>query len=495
MTRGVPKLLLVIFGVMHCIAGCTHDPLTTLEQDGIAGYPTKIGTIVTTRCAVEGCHDRESNDAAAGLDLSTWAAAMRGGRNNAAIVPYAPLQSTFFFSVNHFEDLGPGLTPAMPYGRPPLSRDEVLCIRDWIAAGAPSHTGEVAFEDVPADERLYVLNSRCREVSIIDLRSGLVMRYVSLDTAKSLGFAGSVLVHPQLPYWYVLFTNGIVQQFDVYSNRLCRSTHLPPGTWRTLSIPGNDAPLYAVNWAGTTDLQGGQIAALDPLSLGTDTVFSFAGDSLYFPVGWCAGENPDTYYTACYLGNFIYKITLGQNPGLVKIPLSPDAVSFNVSQYRPFSLIGSPEHQAYFVACERSAEVRRFNAATDSLEAVIPVGFFPQQMVIDAKRQHLIVSCTEDVNTFGTGKSSVYVIDLQSNAVVQRLYAGYQSRGLALDTTGELLYVANRNADPSGADEPHHYTECEGKNGYLSRIHLGSLLPDEAYRAELSGDPYDMSCR
>jgi len=494
MTRGVPKLLLVIFGAAHWLCACTHDPFTPAIES-IAGYPPEIGKMVTSRCATTGCHDHQSHEAAGGLDLSTWDDAMRGGRNNAVIVPFTPRQSTFFFIINRFDDLGPQLTPLMPFGDTPLPREEVELVMDWITAGAPNAQGRVAFANTPLEQKLYILNSRCRQVAVVDLESGLVMRYVSLDDDKSLGFAERILLHPVLPYWYVLFTNGAIHRYDARNDALAGSVQLPPGTWRTLEAIDGGSSLYALNWAGNTDLEGGQIAVVDPELPGIDTVYSFTGDSLYFPIGWAESETPGTYYTVCYLGNFIYKLRLGADAHLTRIPLSAEAAAFNISAYRPTAVVYIPELSAYFVACEHSGEIRRFDALTGALQAVIPVGYFPQQMAIDPIRQRLFVSCTEDVNTFDEGKSSVYVIDLPSNAVVKTLYAGYQSRALFMDNNYRWLYVANRNADPSGADEPHHYTECEGKNGYLSRIDLDNLEMDDSYRAELSVDPYSMSAR
>lgn len=484
----------IVGSTLVLVGSCVHPPFT--EQKSVVGYPVLIGRIMTSECAISGCHDQQSNEAAASLDLSTWEAAMRGSRNNASIIPFSPEQSPFLFIVNHFEDLGPTLSPTMPYGRDALSRNEVLLIQDWIERGAPSADGEIAFEDVTIDQQLLVLNSLCRQVSILDLASGLLMRYVQLDTNQDLGFAERIIVHPTLPHWYVLFTNGRIEQHDAYGGALQQSAQLGIGSWRTMELKNNGDELWIMNWAGNSDLEGGQLARIDARTMQVLDVESFAGDSVYFPLSLACTDGDSLCYSASYLGNFTYKMSLsGSDPVVEKVPLGEDPVAFNTSAYRPAYVTVDPASQDYYVASERSEDVRRFDGQTDELEAVIPVGFFPQRMLIDAQHQRLFVSCVEDIETFPGSKSAIYVIDLQSNTVKKTLYAGYQSRAMYLDDQRGWLYVANRNVDPTGADEPHHYTDCAGKNGYLTRINLNTLEVDPGYRAELSVDPYDLTGR
>ncbi|MCH8331192.1 MAG: hypothetical protein IH946_07400 [Bacteroidetes bacterium] len=74
-------------------------------------------------------------------------------------------------------------------------------------------------------------------------------------------------------------------------------------------------------------------------------------------------------------------------------------------------------------------------------------------------------------------------------------YTGYQPRGLSIDETNGLLYVANRNADPQGADVPHHFTDCEGNNGYVTLIDMSKLEVLTTFNTETSVDSFSMAIR
>lgn len=112
-------------------------------------YPDDIGKIIITQCAVTGCHNDASKNAAGGLSLSTWEKMMEGSRNGAVTVPYSYQQSSMFLFTNTYSDLGVFVPPSMPFGRAPLSRDDVFALRLWINAGAPNKNDFVKFSDNP----------------------------------------------------------------------------------------------------------------------------------------------------------------------------------------------------------------------------------------------------------------------------------------------------------------------------------------------------------
>ncbi len=453
--------------------------------------PEDIEPLISTACAVTGCHDAISNEAAAGLDLTDWNTLMAGSRNNAVVVPYSPAQSALLFILNRDEDVAPVLQPTMPIGGPYLSEEEVALLIDWISAGAPNARGDIAFEQIPQDQKLYILNNLCREVAVIDLVSGSIMRYHRLPEAQEFGFAADIVVDPATGMWCVLFANGWVQCFDVRTSLPAVNLRLPEGTWRSLERM-DDGTLMAVNWSGNTDFQGGQCALID-LRARNYQSFEFPDDQVFFPVGW-TGSATAGYFMSAYLGNAVYQVSLSKDGEVIRM-LSLDGEPFDpqAGRLRPFSTILSPDEQFLYVACERTGEVRKVDLATGQLDRVITVGYFPQEMVIDRERHILFVTCTEDEETFPGRKGSLYAIDLRTDEVMQTWQPGYQPRALWMDGKRQFLYIANRNVDPQGADEPHHYTECEGKNGYVTRIDLASMQLDDDYRAEVSVDPLAMS--
>lgn len=102
----------------------SSDILPILHRDSAGCYP---------------CHDPSEDDAVGfrngGLDLSTYAAAKRGGFNSSQtiIVPGAPCSSVLYLKVSP----GPPFGSRMPFDGPPyLTSLEQRLVHDWIAEGA-----------------------------------------------------------------------------------------------------------------------------------------------------------------------------------------------------------------------------------------------------------------------------------------------------------------------------------------------------------------------
>mgnify|MGYP007026263341 CR=1 FL=1 len=97
-----------------------------------------------------------------------------------------PDQSFMMFFVNTYEELGPSLTPQMPYGADPLSKSEVLMIENWIAQGAPNKDGFVKFSDDSEREKIYILNQGCDLLGVMDKETRLMMRYIDVGTSVGI---------------------------------------------------------------------------------------------------------------------------------------------------------------------------------------------------------------------------------------------------------------------------------------------------------------------
>jgi len=112
-----------------------------------------------------------------------------------------------------------------------------------------------------------------------------------------------------------------------------------------------------------------------------------------------------------------------------------------------------------------------------------------------ATNGYLFVSCMGDQSTFSSGKGSIYVLDINDHSIVKTIYTGYQPRGITVNDLDNVVYVANRNADPQGADAPHHYTGCDGNNGYVTIIDMNTLELIEGFKTETSVDPFSIASR
>ncbi len=93
-------------------------PAKSVFRDGVA-------PILERHCVR--CHNDE--DHKGGLSLATNQATRKGGDSGAALVPTKPAESLL---LQHVE----GDKPEMPKNAPPLSKDQVATLRNWIQAGA-----------------------------------------------------------------------------------------------------------------------------------------------------------------------------------------------------------------------------------------------------------------------------------------------------------------------------------------------------------------------
>jgi hypothetical protein len=101
-------------------------PEPALEVPVLTGEPTYenyIGTLFTVKCT--GCHT-EGDAAPEGLDLSTYAAIMKGSENGPVIIANDPTNSLLVQvqSVDHFAN---------------FTLDELTNVINWIIAGTPEN--------------------------------------------------------------------------------------------------------------------------------------------------------------------------------------------------------------------------------------------------------------------------------------------------------------------------------------------------------------------
>ena len=91
-------------------------------------YAANIQPIFSASCT--GCHGAAAPSG--GLNLTSYAGLMKGGRSGAVVQPGNP-QSSLLIQV--LEGGGKGI-PAMPLGQQPLPATEIQTIKNWISAGA-----------------------------------------------------------------------------------------------------------------------------------------------------------------------------------------------------------------------------------------------------------------------------------------------------------------------------------------------------------------------
>lgn len=468
------------FVAIALLAACKKD-LPRVEE---TGFPAKVNTIVSTRCATEGCHNAQSKEAAGGLSMETWDEMMKGGNGGAVVIPYRSDRSLLHFYVNTFPDLGVTLSPTMPYNQEPLARNEVLTLMDWIYSGAPNANGLVAFSGDANRSKFYVTNQGCDEIAVVDSKSKLVMRYISVGTSSQIESPHSVKVSPDKRFAYVVFALGIVvQKIDCASDEVVGSVEVGLGLWNSLVISPDGKTGIVTDWQDNGQIK---ILNLETMSvINTVTGMSF-----------CHGlmTNPD--FTVLYgtksTGNILYRIDIAD---LNNLDLTTVAIGPNGSDLGEHEIVFTPDGLYYFVSCSTTAEIRVMQASNDSLISVLPCGQGAVEMAISQSQPYLFVTCLDEPSSTPKTKGAVYIYNYNTFQFVKSLQEQlYQPHGIALDDANGWVLVTNRNLDITGPT-PHHTTDCAGRAGYMRAIDLNSLEFVQGFRPELSVDPYGAAAR
>ncbi len=446
-------------------------------------YPDAIAKIIDTKCSLPGCHNTQSSGGAAGLDLSSWQNAMRGDRNGSVIIPHFYSQSTVFLFSNTYDDLGAKVLPTMPLNSNPLSREEIMSIRDWIESGAPNCQGNTAFENYTTRKKIYISNQGCDLVSVIDPETSLIMRYISTGVAPGIEAPHMVRVSPDNSFWCVTFIGGsFIQKFSGATDELLGQVDIGPGSWNTFAISNDGTKAYCIDWSPS-----GKMVVVDLINY--QVLGSIGG--MFVPHGSALSADENYLYVTAQTGNHLYKIDVRDPQSLdyeeKTLDGSPSSIPSSI--YDAHEILFAPDMSKYFLTCQKSNEVRVMNAANDSLLAVIPVGVYPQEMAISTSTNYLFVTCTEDNTTYPGKRGSVFIIDYRTLSVVKHLFTGYQPHGVAIDEAQKKVFVSHRNVTADGP-APHHSTECSGRNGYFTTIDLNTLENIPNSKREISVDPY-----
>jgi YVTN family beta-propeller protein len=482
--------VLLLFASLY--SGCKQDaPAFDLET---SGYPDEIGQIMLTNCAISGCHNAASSHVAAGLDLTSWETCMQGDRNGAVVIPYSHEFSTMFMYCNTYADMGAMAEPTMPFNDEPLTRVQMIALRNWINAGAPSRDGKIAFTGDPHRKKYYVTNQGCDVITVIDQATGIPMRYIPVGSASAIESPHGLRLSPDGQYWYVCFSNGsYLEKYrtsdDAFAGRILLGPNVSAafGSWNTFAITPDSRHAFVVHW----DPQGaGRIAWVDLETMQTNEIYQ--SSELNQTHGSTVSPDGNTLYVTTTSGNFIYKFDVSDptDPQFEKVVIDGvSPVPIPSSSENGHEIAFAPDGTKYFITCQGTNFVRVFDVATDGLIATIPVGVYPQEIAISTTTPYGYVTCMEDTATYAGQRGSVYAFNWQTNTLIGHVYTGHQPHGIAIDEDKQLVIISNRNVSPGGP-APHHSSACAGRNGSLAFIDMTSFTVLTEKRLEVSVDPY-----
>lgn len=486
------KIHIVFFFLFLIVSSCRYD---VYEAPAVTNYPDDVAIIITGKCATAGCHNEVSSIGAAGLDLSTWEACYRGTNNGAVVIPRRPDFSTLLYFTNTDSTKGLVVLPTMPINGTPLSDAEYQSLKAWIEAGAKSKLGEVMFPVDANRRKYYVSNQGCDVVSVFDAKKKVVMAMV--DVGQNAGATPpesphNIKVTPDGRYWATVFLNSdVVQLYSTVSDELVKTIPIGNGIaggWNTICISKNSKFGYAV------DYNGGRVAIVDFDNSTSQTIgpFPSTGSAINLH-GSALNATDDTLYVTYQESSKLVKIPLVDPSNYEDVNLNPVGPDFSSQALKPHEIIFAPDYSKYFVTCQDVNQVRVFDAATNQLIKVIPVGVYPLEFAMSAENNLLFVTNQEDITFMPDVKGSVSVIDINSLSELKKVKVGWQPHGIAVDKANNCVIIANRNF--TGGSAPHHASACAGKNGSLSKIDMITLEKDNSFKPELSVDPYSVAIK
>jgi len=418
---------------------------------------------------------------------------MSGDRNGAVVIPYSHQYSTLFMYCNTYHDLGIVMEPTMPYNDAPLTRDQMITLRDWINAGAPSREGKIAFSGNPSRKKYYITNQGCDIITVFDQETGIPMRYIPVGSDFAIESPHSIRLSPDGLYWYVSFSSGrYIEKYRASDDAFVGRILLGPdastafGSWNTMAITPDSRHAFVIDWGNN-----GRIVWVDLETMQYNLIYQ--SSDFRNTHGSCVSPDGNSLYVTTTLGNYVYKfdVTDPASPSWEKIIIdgvSPVPTNLQTDE-NGHEIALSPDGTKFFITCSGTNEVRVLDVATDQLVGAIPVGVYPQEIAFSANTPYAYVTCMEDTATFPGKRGSVYIINWQTNSVVGSVYTGHQPHGIAVDDDKQLVFVSNRNMVPGGP-APHHASVCGGRNGYVSFIDMASHTLLTGGNIELSADPY-----
>jgi DNA-binding beta-propeller fold protein YncE len=470
------------------LLSCKHDPYKAVTPLIPDNYPEAVSKIITTKCAVSGCHNAASYQISGGnLLMDTWEHLMDGGNTGAAVVPFSAECSPLLYFTNTIKEFGP-IPPdnmKMPFNNPALSREEYLTLRNWIMQGAPDKNGNIPFASNAATrQKIYLAHQGCDYITVVDAAKNVVMRCIPTGKEVTIESAYSLKISPS-GFAYISFWAGQhVLRMDTRTDSLVGEIDLGyPNSNVLLAASDNDLLL--------TNLFANSLFRIDVPS--RQITQEYGSGSFVAPHGVAANKTHDTFFVTEQHGNIVYKIA--QTGTIKKISIDGKPAS-TTSGPSPYQIVMAPDYSRYFISCQGSNEIRVMDAGEDTLIKIIPVGLKPQDIAISRTLPYLFVSCTDDPANISLFKGSVYVINYNSFEIVKIINDRYYiPHALAVDDVHKKLFVFSRNIDPEGPVPHHNSATCNGRNGYYSVFDFATLQPVNNRRYEVTIDPFAADVR
>lgn len=415
-------------------------------------YSREIQPLFARSCLAS-CHDAATH--AAGLDLTSWDALIRGSENGEVVIPFRSGRSHM---VHRLMGMG---SDSSSVSHSLLSGSESARLSAWIDAGARNDAGEVPYAN--STRKIYVASQGADEVSVLDLDALVVFRIVDVGTSPNLDGPHNIWVDGPGRRWYVSLINaqpGVVAQYDAATDAfLARAVVGDSPANGVTSADGSR--VYVTNWDQRTDRLG-TVRVIDAASMTVVDTIQVGGR----PHGITMSPDGRYLYTTNYYTDdvSVVDLSLPEPAEVSRIPVALDTDPLTPLEYQPNDVVVSPDGRFLFISLfqQDRAEVRVLDLEGDSLYAVVPTGG------------------SAFLEELSPGGGELYVADWGSNTVsvirapdlvnVATLADGHFSKphGVAFSPDGRYAFVTSENRD--GTAPEHHPGSAGGPNGNLAVI-------------------------
>ncbi|MBK8550921.1 MAG: beta-propeller fold lactonase family protein [Ignavibacteria bacterium] len=425
-------------------------------------------------CSTPSCHASENS--AAGLDLTNWQNILNGSNSGTMVIPYNGFWSHMVSFLNSDTNLAPVTLDSLFPQYHKINQNDVVTIFDWINDGAKNEIGQVAFSNVPINEKGFITNQAADLVAVIKPDTRQVIRLIPVGgIGSALNSPHYIKLSPDNNYFYVsLIGAGYVQKFDANTHSQIGVNMQAGQSPAHIEISSDGLSGYVTNFESS-----GSVKTTRKFNTSTMTITDvFSEPRMTGPHGMALTNDGNTLYVTSEIGEYIFKINTNSfyasDTTYIKASIDPSVPPSGngTGNFRPYQILLSPDESLLFVSCRGSNEVRVYNSSDLTQVNSIPLGSnaFPLLMKFTNDGNYLFV-CNRNNNT-------VSVINTASQTVQTTITGvGIQPHGVDFTADGQYAFIA---CETQSGFDGHHPSVGSKKIGVTRVIQVSnfSLLPN-----------------
>ncbi|MEO8209562.1 MAG: beta-propeller fold lactonase family protein [bacterium] len=359
----------------------------------------------------------------------------------------------------------------------------------WINDGAKRKDGQIAFSNVPDNEKGFITNQAADLVAVLKPETKQVIRLIPVGGRPSpapnfpnIDAPHYITLSPDNQFFYVsLIQEGYIEKYRV-------SDYLQVGRMQAGQSPAHIEISPDGNFGYVTNFESsGSVTTTRKFNTSTMTVTDvFSDQRMTGPHGMALKNDGSVLYVSSEIGEYMFKINTNNfyasDSTYIRAPIDPTVppTGSGTANFRPYQLLLSPDENLLFVSCRGSSEIRIYDS--EDLHQVNSIslgsGAFPLLMKFTNDGNYLFV-CNRNNNTVSVINRATQT--LQTTVVD----VGIQPHGVDFTPDGQYAIIA---CETQAGFNGHHPTIGSIKVGVSRLIQVSnfSLLPD---RLEMGSFP------